>query len=523
MTWLGSFSERRSRPPGARASWKRSIPGVITGATVLFVLVMLGYWSVTTGLQCDELFFLRSIRMGPIKGLMVPGSSHPPMMRWILTPLGGRSSPDWLLRLPSILASAASVVIWSRILRRMIPDRITALLLLPAMALSAPFLALGYQCLPYAALFLLASWHGLAWFRWLERPGPWTGAMLVGSGVICPWTHFYGVNVLIADQFIWVLLLWNRRGSRRAWATATAITFVLTLPLLPLLLFYSRIEAPYAIVHFSDVADYVDYFFAASAWIFSRVTWFAVESVMPHYLLWYLAFFVLLLLARAGQGGEQEPAGLSDSAIPPVNPIAAVAVACGIFLAGFPAMQAHSIVSGKAMWERYAIAGCWIHLPMMAMLLLWLWGPKLTRIAAAVRLAIGLLIVIPTTELYTKDYRPVVEHLQANRQPHDAFFAQDMDMWVGAGQFDRLWFERYVELDMPILSGPVMRRRDIYKKGLPLNVADASVERIWVYSHLFLEESWIRDMPIKGWRIQQSHTFDSNFPLVLFVRQPAAG
>jgi hypothetical protein len=503
--------------------WTRSIPGLVTGATLTFVVATLGYWSFTTGLQVDELLFLRAIRMGPIEGLTVSGSSHPPLVRWVLTPLGGRSSPDWLLRLPSILASAASILIWSRILRRMIPDRVTAALLLPAMALSAPFLALGYQCLPYAALFFLTSWHGLAWFRWCERPGPSTGAVLVLSGVLCPWTHFYGLNVLIADQFIWAFLLWSRHGSRRAWATVTAITLLLALPLLPLILFYARIEAPYAIVQFADLAEYLSYFLAASAWIFSRVTWFAVESVIPHYLLWYLAFFMLLLVARPGQDGEREPAGPSDSAVLPVHPTAAAAIACGIFLAGFPAMQAHSIVSGKAMWERYAVAGCWIHWPMMAMLLLWLWGPKPARVAAAARLAIGLLVVIPTTKPYTKDYRPVVEHLRANRQPCDAFFAQDMDMWVGAGQFDRLWFERYVKLEMPLLTGPAMRRREIYKQGLPLNVADASVRRIWVYSHLFLEEGWIRDMPVQGWRIQESHTFDSNFPLVLFVREPGTG
>lgn len=486
----------------------------VTIATVALAVTILCHRAWTTGLQCDELLFLRAVELGPVGGLMAAGSSHPPLLRWLLAPLGGQASPDWLVRLPSILTSATSIVVWGAILRRMIPDRPTAWLLLPAMALGGTFLAQGYQCTPYALLMLLASLHGLCWFWLLELRGRLPGVLFVLSGVLAAWTHFYGIHLLVADQLIWGILVHRGVVSGRAWFAATLTSVVLVLPLVPIAAFYLHNDQPYPIL---QISDYPTYFLAASAWIFFETTFFGIPIMVPFYVLWYLA--ALVLFGKAWGGGGDSGEGERPQAFRPgqTAALAAAAVACGVFLAGFPATQLHSVISGKSMWARYTAAGIWIHWPMVVMLIYGAYGPKAARTMAAGVLTAGVIAFVPLSPSHTVDYRPVVACVRARGQSQDAFFAQDMDMWVGASNFDRLWFQRYLRMEMPIISGPMMRRRDLYAKGLPLEAVDGSVDRIWVYSHLFGKE-WLRAMPTHGWKLQELHTFERNYPLALFVR-----
>ncbi|HIE97748.1 MAG TPA: hypothetical protein EYG03_29385 [Planctomycetes bacterium] len=138
---------------------------VVTVATMTAVAAVLLLRALTTGLLGDELLFVHAIDLGFAASLCEPGSSHPPLMRLIIGSIADSSSPDWLLRLPSIIFSVATVFVWSRVLRRLIQDVTSQSLLLVAMALNPIWIELGFQCLPYAALTFFASLHCLAWLH----------------------------------------------------------------------------------------------------------------------------------------------------------------------------------------------------------------------------------------------------------------------------------------------------------------------------------------------------------------------
>jgi hypothetical protein len=490
---------------------------MVTGASVVLAAAILLYRATTTGMWCDELLFLHAIDLGPVAGLWAGESSHPPLLRWLLAPLAGFSAPDWLLRLPSILASAACVVVWSRILLRMFSCRAIVLMLVPVLALNHAFLLVGYQCVPYALLTLFASLHCLAWFRLLENPCRRTAWEFVVSGALSVWTHFYGFNLLVADQLIWALLLIGRRAPRREWFTTTLAVSVLSLPVVPLAVYHSQIVGTFMV---QWISRYAECFFLASEWIFGHATFFGKIFLPPLWVLWYLVAATLVFKAWRREHHPSGPGSSSATGDTRVGPLAVAAIACGLFLAGFPAMQLHSLISGREMWERYTVIGAWLHLPMLTLLACWMGGPKVGRTLAGGWLCLALFALarVDPLEAKTSDYGPVVARIRERSRPGDAFLAQDVDIWAGPGNFDRLWFNRYVRADMPVLTGPVMPRAEIYEAGLPLDTAGPSVDRIWVYSHLY-QERWLRIMPTHGWRLEELHALDGKTPLALFVRE----
>ncbi|MDH3716936.1 MAG: hypothetical protein OES79_02330 [Planctomycetota bacterium] len=513
LTWDQSTQEGRSWAVlrASALSWR--VP-VVPCVTLVLVLGVLAYWTTTTGLQCDELLVLRAVQLGPIDGLLAPGSSHPPLTRWLLMPVqyfAVTASPasDWLVRLPSLLAAALTIPVWWAVVRRLIPDNVTAQLLLPAMALNVCWLALGYQCAPYAWLSLFASAHALTWFWLMERPSFGTGACFVLTGVATAWSHFYGVNLLIADQLVWAVLLWRRRAVWRLWLATTAATFFAVLPLVPIALYYLRLERLYGLL---EIRNFGSYFRWASDAIFCKTTLNQMRWTAPLFLLWYAAAGALVWRAlRAGRTGG----GADRNALP-----TACLIATGIFLAGFPAAQLHSLLTGKALWERYAVLGFWMHWPLLALVAYSFWGQRAARWVAACALAVttaGFAVGNGLVPEWTFDYRPVIAHLDRHTRPGDAFFAQDVDFWQDEANFDRLWFQRYAPRPLPVITGPAMGRFQIGRDGLPLQVADQSVQRIWVYSNL-LDEATLKSMRPAGWKLAELHTFGRSYPLALFVR-----
>ncbi|HUS40088.1 MAG TPA: hypothetical protein VMX74_11585, partial [Pirellulales bacterium] len=252
------------------------------------------------------------------------------------------------------------------------------------------------------------------------------------------------------------------------------------------------------------------YFRWASQAIFGKSTFNHMNWTAPLYLVWYATAGVLIWRAlRAGWNDEDKN-----------SRYVAGVVAAGIFLAGFPAAQLYSALSGKAMWERYTVVGFWIHWPLIVLAAHDLVGRQAARWTAAVGLlcvAGGFVIGQAWTPEWTFDHRPVAAHMEHNAQPGDAFFAQDFDMWVGSANVDRLWFDRYAARSMPVISGPPMGRHEIASAGLPLHLSDDSVRRIWVYSGL-LDEAALRSMRPAGWTLAELHSFGRGYPVALFVR-----
>jgi hypothetical protein len=488
-------------------------------ATILAVGIVLMRWAATTGLQCDELLYLRAIELGPVDGLFAVGSSHPPLFRWVVGAFVSCDSPDWLLRMPSVIASLLTIVIWFKVLRRIFRDSWLVVISLPLMASCGEWLQIGYQLTPYAFLTFLCSLHGLSWLWLLDhnsdrRRRRLDLAWFVLSGAAPFWSHFYGANVVVADQIIWMFLLWHNRKLLRTWLCVSAPILMLAIPMVPLAIYYADLERNLAIV---NIEHFATYFLAQSKWLFSRLTLNSTFLGGALIAIWYCmvaAAFVTFVKGRfAADANAVNRAGASfrDHWL----------IVSGLFLAGFPAMQCHSILFEKAMWARYALIGTWVHWPLLLLAVQSICRSQaLPQVAGGMGLLTSLLMLISCqglTAAWTFDHQPAIRVLAAEAKPGDAFFAQDMDIWAADANFDRLWFERYSPVQLPIISGDTKSRHQLAITGLDFDVATSDIQRIWVCSDLY-DAAALREMATPCWRLTMLDETVSRRPLALFAR-----
>ena len=517
----------------------------VLALTIITVTSILLSWASGTGLQCDELLILRVIEMGPLsEGLMTPGSSHPPLGRLLVDLAGSKESPDWVLRTPSIIAGLLTVAVWYHILRLLFADKRIIALLLPSMALSRGWLEIAYQVTPYSFLTFFVSLHCLSWLLLLRKRNLPRILLFSISGVAPVWTHFYGINVLIADQVIWLLLFWRQRDLWRVWLTTTASHALLAAFVLPLLQYYAAIEETNELL---NIHNYAAYFILASGYFFRRLTFnygeivygenayaaaVDLEAVLPSImtenwlpcliLVWYLPIGIFvwrwLFCQRRGQVADH---AVADPTTTSCLGSLAIIVMIGVFLAGFPAMQGHSLVSGKAMWGRYAVMAAWSHWPLLTLFVRHALSSRAALGTAMLGFACTILPFVPPGQLrqhWTFNDRPAVTCMQEFAKPGDAFFAQDMDFWTGDAAFDRMWFERYASADMPVITGPTMQRFELAKNGIPFDTISPEIDRIWVYSVLFNGRQ-LHDMQTNEWRLIAYDRADSTYALAVFSRQ----
>lgn len=506
---IGHLSSRQSSAtllaPTSKLEW------FVTFLTATVTGTVLVHRALTSGLLGDELMFVHAVDEGFIRSLMAAGSSHPPLIRLVVGAIADpASAPDWLLRLPCLICAVGCVFIWQRVLLRLIEPRLIRCMLLPAIALNPIWLGQAFQCLPYPPLVFVSSLHCLMWMRFIEQQNMKRAAAVIVTGSLLPWIHFYGINVLIAGEGIWFMLIWTRQVSLRQYVYINLAILLLTLPVVPLAVFYLVHDRPYPLL---EIADYWSYCLPASSWCFWKLTFPGLQSEHPWFLLLYVAaaWFLLQCVAsgrRANQRGNAEIIGQNSQV-----------VALCFLLAGFSAIQLHSVVSQIAMWPRYMLAGSWIHLPVAVMLLIRF---RFERSAWAMAAASAVLTVSPwgfiSADASTgSDYADVAAHIRSSQQEHDGFLVQTMDFWRGANHFDQLWEERYGDLKMPLVCGSHRSRSSLNAFGLSLPQIPPDIQRVWVYSHLF-KKNWLRAQQIDGWTLSELRDFGGPFPVALFTR-----
>ena len=332
--------------------------------------------------------------------------------------------------------------------------------------------------------------------------------MFVVSGVAAVWTHFYGINLLVADQIVWMLLLWRNVSLRKLWMTTTSLCLLFAAPIVPILLFYLDVEKQHSLLR---IANFTRYFLLESNFSFGNIT-FNVPLVLPVILVWYLITAALLWKWCREDATVVQGSLLGQSSI----------VLIGVFLSGFPAMQMHSLISGEAMWERYTLHASWVHWPLVV---LSVWHFVNRRIAIVVSDGafafawIALVGMVGLRQYWTFDHQPVVRFLETHAQPGDAFLAQDIDIFAGDSSAYRLWFQRYSPVSMDIVTGPPRTRFELQDNGIPVEQIDESVTRLWIYSHMYL---WTEEK-LRGstqWRPIAKLTAHPRPPLVLLERNP---
>lgn len=484
--------------------------GIITVATALAVLLVLGYRALRFGLLGDELLFMHAINLGFPDSLMAAGSSHPPLLRAIVDAITDpATAPDWLLRLPSVLFAVACVPVWQKILRHLFASTFVRCALLPAIALNNFWLSQAFQCLPYSPLVFFASLHCLAWIRFTEQTECRHRLFaVICTGCVLPWTHFFGINVLIVSQLLWLYLIWQKQTSIRTWLYSNLALFVLTSPVVPLAVFYLVHDRAYPL---AMPENFTAYFVPGSSYCFSKVTFSGIETTQPLFLVFYAG--IVLHLVRSFR--DQRNSAMVTDQHKQVTSIV-------FMMAGLTFAQFHSLTSQAAMWPRYMLGGSWIHLPVIAILLT---GLNWNRIAAAfsvvaAALSIGCIAGNAAGNAGT-DYTAIVQHIQRHQNTSDAFLVQSMDLWNGANHFDQIWYRRYGDGHLPIVSGVHKSRTKLFEQGLNLNHLETNIQRVWVYSHLF-KQAWVRNHVPSGWKLAEITILDGPFPVMLLERSAEA-
>jgi hypothetical protein len=460
----------------------------------------------------DELLFLRAIELGPVDGLMVEGSSHPPLFRLVVGSILDSSASDLLLRIPSIICVLATLVIWHLILQRLFDEPYLVAAILALTACNAHWLEAGFLMLPYAMLTMLGSAHALFWLRLVASDSrlDFVGFVLTGVGSI--WIHFYGANLLVADQLIWVFIVIRERKFIRLWLSSSFVSLLLVLPVIPIAWFYVQVEKPYALV---EIENHTEYFLTYSQQFFSSLT-FNLKSLGFLVLIWY--GIVLASVFRFLGSGKPRVDGDEQSGPNRIQML----ILAGMFLAGLPAAQAHSLIFEKAMWPRYTLVASWTHWPL---LFLFLQQFPISKVIPAAIAVVGIATGIFGFSSHNQfrpnvafDYNNEIRVLNEEALAGDGILVQDFDFWIGSANGDRLWSERYCPVELEHFTGEAMNRFEVYENGIDFTAVPASIERFWVYSGLFNEELLRSGIP-ENWKLDLIEYGDCPwFPLARFKR-----
>lgn len=497
----------REQQVASGVAWDAVTWPTVTWVTALAVAWLVGSRAFSRGLLGDELLFMHAIARGLSDGLMAAGSSHPPLQRIIVGAMGSpHAVPDWLLRLPSVVVAVASVFVWSRLLTRLVEPTLVRSAVLVAVALNPAWLHQAFQCLPYSPLVFFSTLHFLAWVRYTEQPNAARASALVLTATLLPWTHFYGVNLLVTGQLIWCWLLWTRSAPVRHFIWVNVATLGLTAGVIPLAMFFVVHDARYP---FTEFADFGAEFISWSSWCFSTLTLGGIGATQP----WFAVVYVVCIWLTIDVFVRRQRKTSGD---------AARLTAVAFFLAGFGLVQLRSALTESPMWPRYMLAGTWAGLPLVASFLL---RYQFRRVAGFLSAVVGVSVIsqlssgIPDRGIGS-DYALVARHLDEHANPSDRFLVQSVAMWSGDGHFDQLWLRRYTSGQLQPVSGPHRSRPRLNRQGLQLFALPSDVRRVWLYSHLF-KADWLRRQETDDWRLAELRHFGSPFPLALFERRDA--
>ena len=487
-------------------------PLLLLALVAILLSSLLGWWASSTGLCNDELLYLRAIELGPVDSLMAEGSSHPPLGRLAVWPFVDSSSPDWMLRLPSILCAITTLLLWHMIFQQLFRDRYLAVLILVLAAGNIHWLKIGFLVLPYAMLTMLATAHALFWLRLVRSQSRLNiiGFVLTGAATI--WVHFYGANLLVADQLIWFCIVLRERKFFRIWLTTSLLSLLLALPVVPIALFYVQVEKPYALV---EITDFAQYFRKYSLQIFSSVT-YNVRQLGLTILIWYgIAAVAVFQFFFRGKSPSQNDANADHRRFQ-------FLIVAGVFLAGMPAAQAHSLLFEKAMWPRYTLVASWTHWPLLFLFLQQLPISRFVpRAIAFAGVAITMYSLVIQNQLQSNiafDYNNEIQTLKEQSLHGDGILVQDFDFFVGPANCDHLWYQRYSPVELEPFSGEPSTRFEVRRNGIDFDSIPPSIDRFWIYSGMYNEES-LRAHVSPNWKLVFVEYGDCPwYPLARFER-----
>ncbi len=345
--------------------------------------------------------------------------------------------------------------------------------------------------------------------------------LFILSGIPLPWTHFFGVNVLIADQFVWLMLWWTGQASLKRIFFINLSLAAVTLPVVPIAVFYKWTDRPFPLFEVNGHFGHFAYFFRTSSQFFMKVSTPGLESVFPFFLFVFVFVYVGVLFYLVQVVRDHSTKGYEQKTVASYVEL----ITTGFLLAGFTATQVHFFLGKTPIFSRYMLAGSWVHLPLSVMLLLNFSHKKLSRVLCTLVFLSSGFALTDFLQRQSHD-RIIAAYIKDHWQADDAFLVQSMDHWHGPNHFDQLWFQSYVDANLPTTTGIFKLRFELHRDGLPAPITVPSAQRVWIYSHLFTE-NWLRNQSISGWNLTEIHDFGvtsefhnlgGTYPLALLER-----
>ncbi len=248
---VGTVTMLRARPSTVGAAWPSRLRQVaanhtgwaVAGLTMLGIVIRL---LSPHSIWVDEAISIRQAKLFPFQEsirALRDTDVHPPLFAtvlWLEVHLFGTS--QLAVRLPSIVTGSLMVPMLYLAGRELYDRR--AGLAAAILGVFAPFAVWYSQETRMYPLFLLfgvsATW---AQARVLRVGGRLAWVMYTLASALLLWTHYFATLQVLAQQIVFAVIAWRRRGSRRAsrdgpdivvpWLTSMATLALLVAPLVP--------------------------------------------------------------------------------------------------------------------------------------------------------------------------------------------------------------------------------------------------------------------------------------------------
>jgi len=211
----------------------------VAGLTIAFWSVALTFL-IDRSLWSDELAGILTAQRPFTDGLLQLQDYAAPLYQMVLRVLmNSEYPPEWLVRLPALLASVLALAAVWFMAKGMFGRRAAAIAVL-LVAVNPMFMKYAGEARPYSMFLLFSVLSMFAFYRFLERRDAVRGILYVAATVLLVYAHYYGFFVLAAQAAYAASRISIVQEDRRRWKAPAASFLAVALASLPALFLISR-------------------------------------------------------------------------------------------------------------------------------------------------------------------------------------------------------------------------------------------------------------------------------------------
>jgi len=211
----------------------------VAGLTIVFWSVALTFL-VGRSLWSDELAGILTAQRPIRDGLLQLQDYAAPLYQMVLRVLiHSEYPPEWLVRLPALLASVLSLAAVWFMAKGMLGRRAAAVSVL-LVAVNPMFMKYAGEGRPYSMFLLFSVLSMFAFYRFLNRQDVLRGILYAAATVLIVYAHYYGFFVLAAQAAYAASRALIVKEDRRRWKAPAATFLAIAVASLPALFLISR-------------------------------------------------------------------------------------------------------------------------------------------------------------------------------------------------------------------------------------------------------------------------------------------